>query len=73
MAKHTVRSVEGEFLVSYDNLSEVNTYLMNSYPGHKMSQPKGGKAQTLTVKDADGKDVAYVDIPSTGKDDNKEK
>ena len=63
MAKHTVRSAEGEFLASYEHLSEVNTYLMHSFPGHKMQQPKGKAAQTLEVKNDEGKVVAYVDVP----------
>ena len=73
MAKHTVRNGEGEFMANYDHLSEVNTFLLASFPGHKMQQPKGGKAQTLEVKDDEGKVVAYVDVPSTGKDDDKSK
>lgn len=66
MAKITVRNGEGEFMASYEHLSEVNTFLMASFPGHKLSQPKGTKAQTLTAKDDEGKTVAYVDLPATG-------
>lgn len=67
MAKHTVRTVEGEFAASFDHMSEVNTYLMASYPGHKIQAPKGQKAQTLEVKDDEGKVVAYVDVPAVDK------
>lgn len=65
MAKHTVRSSEGEFLASYDHLSEVNTYLLHSFPGHTMDKTKGQGAQSLKVKDDEGKVVAYVDLPAT--------
>lgn len=67
MAKHVIRSVEGEFLTSYEHMSEVNTYLMASYPGHTISKVKGTGAQTLTVKDDEGKEVAYVDVPKVDK------
>lgn len=70
MAKITVRSAEGEFLANYANLSEVNTYLAHSFPGHKIDNPKGNKAQTLTVKDDEGKEVAYVDLPAVDKSDS---
>lgn len=69
MAKISVRSAEGEFLASYANLSEVNTYILHSFPGAKTSQPKGNKAQTLTVKNDEGKEVAYIDLPATDKGD----
>lgn len=66
--KHTVRSAEGEFLANYDHLSEVNTYLDHSFPGHTITKPQGKKAQTLTVKDDEGNEVAFVDIPNVEDD-----
>lgn len=71
MAKITIRSADGEFLASYNNLSEANTYLMHSFPGHKMQSPKGSKAQSLKVQDADGKDCAYVDLPADKSESDK--
>lgn len=71
MAKHVIRSAEGEFLTSYEHLSEVNTYLDASFPGHTISKPKGTGRQTLTVKNDEGKEVAFVDIPDVGKDKDK--
>jgi hypothetical protein len=65
MAKITIRNAEGEFMANYDHLSEANTFLEASFPGNKMQQPKGGKAQTLEVKDDEGKACAYVDLPAT--------
>lgn len=67
MAKISVRSAEGEFLASYANMSEVNTYILHSFPGSTTSNPKGKGAQTLTVKNDEGKDVAYIDLPPADK------
>ena len=63
MAKHVVRSAEGEFLTSYENLSEANTYVNASFPGSTVSKPTGKKAQSLTVKNDEGTIVAYIDVP----------
>lgn len=64
MPKHTVRNAEGEFMASYDHLSEVNTFIDASFPGSKVSKPKGTGAQTLKVTDDQGKEVAYIDVPA---------
>lgn len=64
MAKYTVRTAEGEYLATYNHLSEVDTFLMHSFPGHKRQAAKGKKAQSVQVHNDEGKLVAYVDMPA---------
>lgn len=60
--RYAIRNADGEFVTSYENLSEANSYLLASYPGASWQEPDGDGQQSIEVKDDEGKTAAILEI-----------